>query len=274
MHLNAERLAFQPGPGRSEATEGLQKLAAHNQLPPILLQMGAVEPAQMKARSGSWKWAIAAGALILGLAATPYISAELGRPRLERKLAAIKAERGNLALIDQELGFLQDLKKRQSPYMEALYLIADAAPQGAKIDSLNMNHNGDVALRVALQNGQLVNDFRSKLIASGFFANVVVDEQTPTPNRTVVARMTMQWKPAEAREKLNIGPKIDESKTNSAAAASTNRPAAPPPAMPTNAPAVQSNAAPSVPPPPASASGAPPAPARVPRGMLIQEGGN
>jgi hypothetical protein len=54
-------------------------------------------------------------------------------------------------------------------------------------------------------------DFRAKLIASGFFADITVDEQTPVPNQQKVSvRMTAQWKSAEARAALKIGPSPEE----------------------------------------------------------------
>ena len=46
----------------------------------------------------------------------------------------------------------------------------------------------------------MVMDFRSKLIDSGFFSTISVEEQTPTPDRQKVNfRMSAQWKPAGAR---------------------------------------------------------------------------
>ena len=66
-------------------------------------------------------------------------------------------------------------------------------------------------------NGQ-VTDFRAKLIASGFFSNVSVEEQSPTPDRQRVnLRMIAQWKPAAARNSLAFGPtasEIEQAKTN------------------------------------------------------------
>jgi hypothetical protein len=46
-------------------------------------------------------------------------------------------------------------------------------------------------------------DLRSKLIASGLFSTVVVEEQTPTPDRQkVIVRLSGQWKAGEVRPTL------------------------------------------------------------------------
>jgi len=261
---DAQLLDFQPGPGRSSATEGLQKLAARHQPPPIVLLMGPDEQVEAKTHNVPWKWIAVIGALVLAMILAPYGVAEIGKARLQRKLAAIKADRSRLTVIDQELGFLQNLKTRQAPYLTAMYIMSDAAPQGTKFDSIAMTLNGDVSLRANLQNnpaqsGQSVSDFRAKLLASGFFANVVVEEQTPTQDRQRVnIRLTTQWKPAEARERLNIGPKIDESKTNTAATP-TNRAATNSTPMPTNVAATPPPAnIPASTPPPTLSTNSPP----------------
>ncbi|MBC8002068.1 MAG: hypothetical protein H7X97_05725 [Opitutaceae bacterium] len=82
-----------------------------------------------------------------------------------------------------------------------------------------MNRRGEVSLRGNMKDSQQVLQFRSKLIDSGFFSSVVVEEQTPTPDRQkLVVRMTAQWKPASDREKLKVGPTPDEIEKIKAAA--------------------------------------------------------
>jgi hypothetical protein len=114
-------------------------------------------------------------------------------------------------LIDAEWSFFQHLKQNAPPYLDALFLIAKAAPQGARIDSLSMNQRGDLSLRCSMQNSQQVTDFRSKLIDSGFFASVTVEEQAPSADRQKLGvRMSAQWKPMSARQALPIGPTKEE----------------------------------------------------------------
>jgi hypothetical protein len=75
-----------------------------------------------------------------------------------------------------------------------------------------------------MKDGTQVAGFRSKLIDSGFFASVAVEEQTPTPDRQkVTVRITAQWKPANDRQSLSIGPTAEEIEK------AKNRPKDPPP---------------------------------------------
>jgi hypothetical protein len=54
-----------------------------------------------------------------------------------------------------------------------------------------------------MRDSQQVVDFRSKLINSGFFSTVVVEEQNPTQERQkVILRISAQFKPAPGRESL------------------------------------------------------------------------
>ena len=79
-----------------------------------------------------------------------------------------------------------------------------------------------------MANAQQVTDFRTKLIASGFFANVAVEEQAPVQGQPkVTVRMAAQWKAAAARPALKVAPAPDAAaKANSAAAAQTSPTAA------------------------------------------------
>ena len=111
------------------------------------------------------------------------------KPRLERRLASLQRDKSRLPLIDRELGFLETLKSNQPPYLDALYLLAKGIPQGSKLDSLSMNRRGEVALRGSMRNSSEVTDFRSKLIASGFFANV--SRHSVASSRNAVARCAL-----------------------------------------------------------------------------------
>jgi hypothetical protein len=162
----------------------------------------------------------------------PYAEALMMKPRLAKKLAALKADTRRLPIIDRELGFLQFLKQSQPPYLDALFLLSKSAPQGSRLDSLAMNRRGDLSWRGSMRDSSQVSDFRSKLIDSGFFTNVVVEEQTPTPDRQkVTVRMTAQWKSATARAALAIGPtpaEIEKAKNSKDAPAGNMPPGFPP----------------------------------------------
>lgn len=212
--VDCRRLEFAPGKGRSAALLGLMKSPDETEgMPLLVLQVkpkqtdGTISPSSPALR----KWVAAAVGLLLCLFALPYVEAVFLKPVLSRKLTAIKADTGRLAIIDRELVFLQNLKQSQPPYLDALYLFAKSAPRGSSIESLSMNRRGEITLRGSMRSSEQVSGFRSKLIESGFFTNVVVEEQVPTRNRQKVdVRMTARWKSPEARAVLSIGPTKDE----------------------------------------------------------------
>ena len=199
-----EALELPAGENRSATIAGLENYAEKNGgCPPLILKISEAIGAASPTRSAPWKWAAFAVLLALTFLSLPYVEASLLKPRLARKLSAVQADKGRLALIDRELNFLQHLKQNQPPYLDALFILAKAAPPGARLDALSMNRRGDLSLRGSMRDSQQVVDFRSKLVDSGFFSLVAVEEQTPTPDRQkVVVRISAQWKPASARESL------------------------------------------------------------------------
>ncbi len=165
---------------------------------PMESRTGLAQPAPRK-------WAIVAALLLLGLLALPYAEALLLRPRLAARVASIKSNREGLALIDRESDFLRHLKHNQAPYLETLYVLAKTAPPGARIESLTVNRKGEVSLRITMRQPPEVTGFRTKLVDSGFFASVVLEEQSPSPDRQkILARLSAVLKPATAREALKI----------------------------------------------------------------------
>jgi hypothetical protein len=200
-----ESLPPPPGAGNSAAIAGLVQAAGSNSAPPpLILGMNDGQGVAKPARAAAGKWAAAAVLLALGTLLFPYAEAIVLKPYLERKLAALEADRGRLALIDQELDFLKFLKQSQPPYLDAIYLLAKSAPQGTQVDDLGMGRHQQITLRLKTANAEQVSDFRAKLVESGWFANVMVEEQSPTPDRRVSVRMTVELKPVEARKPLPV----------------------------------------------------------------------
>ncbi len=205
---------FEPAPmeGRSAAVLGL-KAAAENpsRTPPLLLQAKATNGAAPVARPAPWKWVGLAALLAVSLLALPYLEALLLKPHLAKKLAALKADRGRLPMIDRELEFLQHLKQNEPPYLDTLYILGKSAPQGSKIESLSMNRRGELSFRGTMKDLSQVADFRKKLIDSGLFAHVAVEEQTPSPDRQkLMVRMSGLWKALALRRSLALGPTAEE----------------------------------------------------------------
>jgi hypothetical protein len=212
--LNAKSIAGQiylTGPGArrgaypvlecGNAIAGLRKVAAGGGRP-LIIQAG--ESNGRSAGAGTWKWAATAAALLVALLCFPYVEAVALKPHLVKKLAAIDSDRARLPAIDHELDFLEFLKRSQPPYLDTIYLIAKFAPPGTSFESLAMTRRGEFSVRGKLPNAQQVTEFRSNLIQSAWFSSVVVEEQTPTPDRQVSVRMTAQVKPVDARKPLVV----------------------------------------------------------------------
>ena len=243
--LACERLDTASGAGQSAAVLGLKKASEQNINPPLLLIQAAVKPSGIGSFKFSQpqvpkKWAIRVAALLAALLILPYAEALLLKGHLAKKLAAMKSGQGKLSTIDHEYDFLQNLKLNSPPYLDALYLFAKSTPPGARFESTSMNRRGDISLRGTMQNAQQVTDFRAKLIDSGFFERVTVEEQVPTPDRQKVnIRITAQWKPVEKRLNLAIGPtrdEIEKAKTNTVAQGNSPMRGGMPPGMPAGMP--------------------------------------
>jgi hypothetical protein len=206
------RLEDSPGEGLSAAILGLRRAAENGgPCPRLAMQVKPTNGTATLARPAPWKWVALAAALALGSLLLPYAEALVMKPYLAKKLVALKADRGRLATIDRELNFLQYLKSNQPPCLDTLYLLAKAAPPGARFDSLSLSRRGDLSWRGTMKDSQQVTDFRSKLIDSGLFANVSVEEQTPSPDRQkLTVRMSAQWKPFSFRQALALGPTPEE----------------------------------------------------------------
>jgi hypothetical protein len=188
--------------------------------------------------------------------AFPYLEALLLKPHLTRKLQAITAEKGRLATIDRELDFLRYLKQNQPDYVDAIFLLSKAAQPGTRFDSLSLTKRGDLSLHGPMPNAQQAGDFRAKLIDSGVFTNIAIEEQTPSPDRQkVIIRLSAQWKQAIPAQALASGAGAgDKEKSKTGANNLTGVPtASPPPAVaasptPAAAPARPKAAAPANPP--------------------------
>ena len=185
------------------AIAGLKKVAASGSGGiPLIIQTG--ESKAQAAKASAWKWAALAALLLLALWSLPYAEAVALKPHLSKKLAAIDADRERLPAIDHELDFLQFIKRNQPPYLDTIYLVSKIAPQGTSFESLSMTRKGEFSIRGKLPNAEQVTQFRSNLIQSAWFSSVVVEEQSPSPDRKVSVRMTAQLKPIDERKPIVV----------------------------------------------------------------------
>jgi hypothetical protein len=116
-------------------------------------------------------------------------------------MTEMKQYRDALPNVDRELLFLQYFQTNQPRYLDVLATMAESAAPGTRMESVSLNRHGDMALRASMRDASQVGDLRSKLIRSGLFSTVVVEEQTPTPDKQkVIVRMSGQWNPTAERK--------------------------------------------------------------------------
>jgi len=190
-----ELLPAATGEGRSPAILGLKKSFEDGDSASAPIELRTTRNGDGPTSSTKWKWAAAAVALALTALLLRYAEAFIHRPGLVRKIAEVNSYRAKLPNLDRELSFLQYLKTNQPPYFDPLSAIANAAPSGTRVDALSMNRRGDVSIRATMRDSQQVVQFRAKLLDSGLFGHLVVEEQNPTPDRQkVIVRMSGHWK--------------------------------------------------------------------------------
>lgn len=189
-----EQIPTATGEGRSPAILGLKKSFESDASTPQPIQLRTSLEAERSGNPATWKWAAAAVLLAVTALVLRYAEVFMHKPGLVRKIAEVTSFRSKLPNLDRELSFLQYLKTNQPPYLDPLSAMANAAPSGTRIDALSMNRRGDVSIRATMRDSQQVVQFRSKLIDSGVFGDIVVEEQNPSPDRQkVIVRMSGQW---------------------------------------------------------------------------------
>jgi Tfp pilus assembly PilM family ATPase len=226
--IQCERIETTPNSGATAALLGLKSSAELEASAPLILRSKDAKAGDAHARAAKTPWQTVLSSVdeLRDMAAQPELRKSLRlaailaacclcfplaqalilKPFLQHKLNSIKTEQGRLGTIDRELEFLQFIKKTQPPYLDALTVIANSAPPGTRFDTVSMNRRGDLSLKGMMQNSQQVIDFRSKLIKSGFFSTVTVDDQTPSPDRRLTVRISAQWKPFGSRPLVKAEP--------------------------------------------------------------------
>ena len=216
------KLEISDGTGFSAATVGLKKSVAEN-IPLLRLRVKTKAASASLSKYGipqidfsraeNKRWLVRGAWLLVFLLLFPFVEALVLKPFLAHKLKNFQTERNQfVSVMEPEMRFLQAYKQNQPPYLDAIYIFSKAAPPGLHMDSLAISQKGDITLKATLQNAQQVMDFRAKLIASGFFSNLTVEEQTAVPNQQKISvRMTAQWASAAVRASLKIGPVVDKS---------------------------------------------------------------
>ena len=163
------------------------------------------ESSAVMAQPAPRRWAVAAGLLLVGLLSTPYLEALMLYPGVAKRVASIRERQDSLKTIDRQSDFLRYLRQNQTPHLETLIVLGKTIPPGSKLESLNLNRKGEMSLRITVRQPQDAPSFRTKLTDSGFFSSVVIEEQSPAPDRQKVqVRISAQILPANQRQGLKI----------------------------------------------------------------------
>ena len=222
--IRPQILTVQGGAGATAAIEGLTRrgVSAAFSGPADFIALRTPPPVDASSRFSARipRRPLAVVAALLALALVfPYLEAWVLKPRLARRLAQLKAGDAQLAVIDRELSFLRYLELNQTPHLDATFVIAQAAPPGTRVDALSISRQGEVSLTGHLRDLAQVGDFRLRLVNSGFFSTVVVEDQTPTQDRQRINfRISARWKDSSEREGLTIGPNLPPTGSNTPAA--------------------------------------------------------
>lgn len=162
---------------------------------PLMLELESAPKGESARTSGRWRWAALLGLVVVGLISGRYAEGLVLHGRLTKRLAEVRAYRDTLPKREADLAFLQHLKTNQVPYLDALFALAEAAPAGMRIETLSLNRRGELTMRTTLRDPLQVAEFRSKLVQSGLFDSVALEEQTAAANRQGVnARFVGRWK--------------------------------------------------------------------------------
>jgi hypothetical protein len=165
----------------------------------------------MERAPAHWKWPSIAAVLLVIYFGLRYAEPIIRRGQVTKAMTELQAIQSKLPKVDRELAFLQFIKTNQPNYVEVIGTLANSVQGGTTFDGLTINRKGETLIRGKAQNGQAVGSLRTKMIDSGFFSNVTIDEQTPGQNnQNVTFRMTAQLWPEGQRK---IPPKPVESKT-------------------------------------------------------------
>jgi hypothetical protein len=192
--------ALPVGMGQSTAITGLRE-GLRRGSEPLLIHANR-ESVRLQRSPAQWRWAAAACALLLISIGLRYLDPVVRKARINNRIAELEARRAKLPKVDREAAFLNFIHTNQPNYLEIVGALASATQPGMKLDSLTISRRGELALRGSAQGGQAATTLRSKMIDSGYFANVVIDEQTPNQQnqQQVTFRMTAQVRPESDRK--------------------------------------------------------------------------
>lgn len=126
-----------------------------------------------------WTWIAATVLLAMLSLSLRYATPLLRLGGLRKDLARAQETLRSLPGVDRELGFLGEIDS-QTPFLDAVGVIAASAPKGTQIAELKASRQGEISFQGSIGNYQEVSEFRRKLSRSGWFSEVALLEEAPT----------------------------------------------------------------------------------------------
>ena len=208
--LAVRRLEVGEDPGISAAILGLKRLEISGELNgTIHLDVQTAPNGRGKTMAGAPGrfWIILAAVLVMvfvGLAGYGrYGGAFLQSELLDQRIGYLGQRLLWVPRNERELSFLAHLEASQPPILEVITVIARAAPPGTTFTSFSLNRQGELAIQGSLPNFQAAGAFRAQCNASGWFSQVVLQDQSPSKDKSRVdVRFTARLKPQDARPVL------------------------------------------------------------------------
>jgi hypothetical protein len=137
------------------------------------------------------RWGVLLAALIMTIFLARRIEPSLKAGKLESQLTQFREQKKLLPEIDRELSFLEHIQNKSLPYMDIIGLLAAHSTPGFQLESMDMGSDRRVQLRGLLQDAH-PEDLRAKLLATDWFDQVILDEQTPDRDgRKLTVRITL-----------------------------------------------------------------------------------
>jgi hypothetical protein len=204
--FSCKSVKIEKGPGLSAVTVGLDRLARSRDRSWLIgldSPLGKDGHGNGGRRTSTRAWALAAGILALLCISLRYAGPLAGMGGLEGKVESARAVLDSLPKVDRELSFLAHLESSRTPFLDALAVLARAAPKGTQVGSVGLSHQGELNFQGSLGSFADVGEFRTKLSASKWFSQVVIQEQTPSKDRSrIEIRLAARLAPPASRPAL------------------------------------------------------------------------
>lgn len=192
--------------GATLSSEAFQALEQETRECPMI-QLKVTAPATIKPkfdRRSLLRWAALILLMVVSILLARRIEPSLRGTALQERLQNFNSEKEALPEIDRELTFLSYLHENTIPVTDVISLLAANAVPQFEIQSLEISRDRRIQLRGTLPQRAQPEDLRAKLFKTGWFEQVVLDEQTPDERkRKLTIRMSLMLHDQMKRPKLS-----------------------------------------------------------------------